>query len=260
MIERTNSPLPGALRRAATAPIRPETYRNVLYLALSIPLGALYLPIAAPFVLVAVAAIVRDPVVVAVFAVAFLPTLAFALVVSLAFVPLERRITEAVLGVEITPRSELGGRGPLYALRTLLTDRGTWSALLYLPLRFFVGVASVVVVLVTFSTGVSMLFVPLYYDLPGLYVGVPTDRPIEFHPALYFGWDRLLVGFETVVRIDAWPVTTLGEALAVAVVGLGLCLVGVWLLNGLAWLSAWSARLALAGSFDVVSAWQRREG
>lgn len=89
---------------------------------------------------------------------------------------------------------------------------------------------------------------------PGLYVGVVTDRPVEFHPALYLGWDRLLVGVETVVTLDAWRVDTAGEAAAVAAVGVGVCLVGLHLLNWLARANGWLAEQLLDGTYGPLAA------
>lgn len=58
-------------------------------------------------------------------------------------------------------------------------------------------------------TAVSMLAVPLVYDQPGVYVGVVTDSPVGIHPALYIGWNNLLVGIETVVTLPSWRIDTL---------------------------------------------------
>lgn len=230
-LPRSPSDAGGGLRSFLAVPFRPQTYRNLLYLALAFPLGIAYVVFLSVGVPLGLALT---------FVVVGVPLLALVVAVSLGLAGLERRLTQLLLGVEFASRPDLDGDF-LARLRALATDRGTWGALVYLPARFLFGLVSFVLVMNTLVTGVALLFVPFYYDQPGLYVGVVTDRPVELHPALYVGWDRLLVGIETVVTLDAWRVDALSEALAVAAVGVAVCLVGLHLLN---WLARANARVA----------------
>ncbi|ESP90044.1 sensor domain-containing protein [Candidatus Halobonum tyrrellensis] len=229
-------------------PFRPQTYRNLLYLSLAFPLGFVYVLFVSLGVSFGLALAV---------VVVGIPLLALVLAVTLGVAGVERRLTAALLGVEFTPRPRPAG-GFFDRLRAVVTDLSTWAALLYLPARFAFGVASFVLVMNTLVTGVALLFVPFYYDQPGLYVGVVSDRPVEFHPALYLGWDRLLVGVETVVTLDAWRVDTAGEAAAVAAVGVGVCLVGLHLLNWLARANGWLAERLLGGTYGPLAAVRHR--
>jgi hypothetical protein len=72
---------------------------------------------------------------------------------------------------------------------------------------------------------------------------------VELHPALYVGWNKLLVGFEAVVSLGYWRVRTLGEALVVALVGILVCLVGLNVTNGLARLAGWLTERLLDGGY-----------
>jgi hypothetical protein len=235
-----------SVRSFLAAPFRRQTYLNVLYLSLAFPLGLAY------FTLVAVGVPLGVGLA---FVVVGLPLLALVVAVALGLADVERRLTEALLGVEIeAARRPPEGASWRERVVSVATDRGTWTALVYLPSKLLVGVASFTVVTSVLTTGVALLFVPLYYDQPGLYVGVVTDRPVELHPALSVGWNRLLVGFETVFRVEAWRVTSLAEALAVAGVGVLLLLAGLQLLNWLARLSGWYARVMLGGTYDVAGA------
>lgn len=76
---------------------------------------------------------------------------------------------------------------------------------------------------------------------------------MELHPALYVGWNKLLVGFEAVLELGAWEVTTLPEALFVSVVGVLLLLLGLHLLNLLARVSKWYTEFMLGDAYSLVS-------
>lgn len=234
------------------SPFRRQTYRNLAYLALAVPLGFAY------FLLVAVGVPLGIGLA---FVVVGIPLLALLVAVALGLAGVERWLATALLDVEIDRSGpQLPGDSRRERLVSLATDRSTWTALAYLPTKLVLGTASFTLITSTLTTGVSLLLVPLYYDQPGLYVGVVTDRPVEFHPALYVGWNRLLVGYETVFRLDAWRVTTLGEAAAVALVGAFVLLVGLQLLNWLARLSGWYTRLMLDGTYDLAGAMRRAVG
>ncbi|WP_348610025.1 sensor domain-containing protein [Halobaculum rarum] len=245
----------GARRGIASfllSPFRRQTYRNLTYLALAVPLGFAY------FLLVAVGVPLGIGLA---FVVVGIPLLALLVAFALGLAGVERWLATALLDVEIDRSGpELPGDSRRERLVSLATDRTTWTALVYLPTKLILGAAAFTLITSTLTTGVSLLLVPLYYDQPGLYVGVVADRPVEFHPALYVGWNRLLVGYETVFWLDAWRVTTLVEAAAVAFVGVFVLLVGLQLLNWLARLSGWYTRLMLDGTYDVAGAVRRTVG
>ncbi|UIO98729.1 sensor domain-containing protein [Halobaculum sp. CBA1158] len=237
------------VRSFLASPLRPQTYLNLLYLSLAVPLGFAY------FMLLAIGVPIGLGLAVVVVGI---PLLVLVIAVSLGLATVERRLATFLLGVDMdrdTGRLDADSRRE--RIVAVATDRDTWTALVYLPSKLLLGVASFTVITTVVTTGASLLLVPLYYDQPGLYVGVVTDRPVELHPALYFGWNRLLVGYETVFRVEAWRVTTLGEALAVAAVGAFVVLAGLQLLNWLARLSGWYTRVMLGDTYDVIGATRR---
>ena len=242
---RTDADAGGRVAAFVTAPFRPQTYRNLAYLLLAFPLGLAY------FVFVTVGLSVGVGMAVLVVGI---PIIAATVAGALGVGGVERRLTAWLLGVEVPGRTEVDGETRRDRLWTLATDRRTWGAVVYLPVKFAVGTVALVFTMNALVTGVALLTVPLYYTEPGLYVGIVTDRPVELHPALHVGWNRLLVGLETVITIDAWRVRTLPEALVVAGAGLLLLLVGLSVLN---WLAGAHGRLTerlLAGGYDPVGA------
>lgn len=232
------------LRSFLAAPVRTQTYLNLAYLVLAFPLGLAYFV----FVTVSISLGVGLS-----FVLVGIPLLAAAVALSLVAAALERRLTAWMLDVDIPAGPQPTGDGWPERLRALATEPGTYAPLLYLPLKFAVGTVAFVVVMNALVTGVALLSVPLHYGEPGLYVGLVTNRPIELHPALHFGWNRLLVGVETVVTIEAWEVTTLAEALGAAAAGALLLLGGLAVLNWLASLHGRLTATLLGRAYDPVS-------
>lgn len=234
-------------RRFFGAPFRRRTYLNLAYLLLAFPLGIAYFALA----IVGVVGLFLSFFVVGLF------LLAGVFLAGIVLAGLERRLTARLLDVDLKPRTELSGDRRLAKLRSLLTDPKTWTGLCYLPVKFMLGLAAFVLVVTGLSTATSMLLVPFYYDAPGLYVGLVPDRAPEFHPSLYIGWNYLLVGFETVLTVGSWRITTLPRALLVGAGGIGLFLTILHLLNGMAGLWRRFARLMLAESYDPIAVIQR---
>jgi hypothetical protein len=242
------APAAAGVRSFLAVPVRRQTYLNLLYLCLSFPLGLAYFAFVALGLSLGVALAVT---------VVGLPLLAVVVAGALGLAGVERRLTALLLGVEMGPGARLSGASTRERLLSLATNHGTWTALVYLPTKLVFGVAAFVLVTTGLVTGTSLLFVPFYYDQPGVYVGVVTDGPTTFAPALTLGWNRLLVRVETAFSVGSWQVETLGQALAVAGVGALVVLVSLHLLNALARLSGWYARLMLGDSYDVVGGVRR---
>lgn len=232
------------LRRFVAVPLQPQTYLNLAYLLLAFPLGLAY------FVFVAVGVSVGLGLAIVVVGLAIL---AVTLALALGLAGFERWLTTAMLEVEIDPRTELDGDSTLEQFVTLVTDPKTWTSLLYLPAKFVLGLASFVLVVTGLSTAVSLLTLPLYYDQPGLYVGLVSDRAPEIHQTLYLGWNYLLVGFDAVITIGHWEITTFSQALVGAFVGAVLLLITLHALNALARVSGWFARVTLEDGYDPLA-------
>jgi hypothetical protein len=236
--------LRGGLRWFVSVPVRRETYRRLGYLLLAFPLGLAY------FVFLVVGLSVGVSLSILVVG---LPILALVLGATLLATQFERWLVTRLLPVEIDGRRALEGDRRRDRAFDLLTDLRTWTPFVYLPSVFVLGLVSFVVLTTGLSTALAMLLVPLYYDQPGLYVGVVTDRAPEFHQTVYLAWNQLLVGFEAVLRVGYWEITTLPQALVVAGGGLLLGLLTLHALNGLAWLFGRYATLLLEGGYDVTA-------
>lgn len=236
------------LREALAVPLRPQTYRNLLFLLLAFPLGLVYFVLLAVGLSIGVGlaiTVVGIPIVVA--------TLALATGLGAA----ERKLSALLLGIDIeppaaSPLSLADDRSVLDRVTALVTTLRTWTAVLYLASKLLLGLVSFFLIMTLLVTAVTLLVVPFVYDQPGVYVGLALDGPTTLHPALAYGWEGLLVGFRAAIELTSWQVTTLPEALLVAGLGFGLIVVALNVLNGLAWLSGQYARIMLGSSMARV--------
>ncbi|RQG92211.1 sensor domain-containing protein [Natrarchaeobius chitinivorans] len=236
------------IRRFVAVPLRRQTYLNLAYLVLAFPLGLAYFVVVTIGVSVGIGfslSIVGLPI--------GIPILLLTVGITLAVAGFERWLTAALLDLEIEPGTELDGKRHRDLLVSLLTEPKTWSSLIYVPVKFVLGVVSLVLVTTGLSTAVSMVMLPFYYDRPGLYVGVVSDRAPEIHQTLYLGWNYLLVGVEAVFTLGYWRISTLPEALLAAVLGVALLFATLHALNGLARVWGWFARTTLEDGYDPLA-------
>ncbi len=174
-----------------------QTYRNALYLLLSFPLGLAY------FITMVVGLSVGIGTAIIVVG---LGVLAGTLWLARMFGRIERQLTTALLGATFdTTRIS-----PL-KWRAALTDQRTWTTLLFLFLRFPIGVASLVAV-VLFAVSIPIMAAPMLYSF------VP-------------------------ISVDGSLISTSEDALLVSLIGCVLFLILVHVVNGL---GALSRRLATA--------------
>ncbi|WP_227133435.1 sensor domain-containing protein [Halorubellus salinus] len=225
-----SSSLTAHLRAFLGVPVRAQTYLNLCYLCLAFPLGIAYLVFVAVGLSLGVALavlLVGVPI--------FLLTVVGALVAG----SIERVLARSLLDIDLGSRALPADASLRERTVAVLTDVSTWKTVVYLPSKLAFGTLAFVLATSVLTTGVSMLLVPLYYQEPGLYVGVVTDRPVELHPSLYVAWNKLLVGFEAVWTLDAWRVRTFGDAVFVAAAGALLIVLGLHALNLLARGARW---------------------
>ncbi|KXS45212.1 MAG: hypothetical protein AWU59_76 [Methanolobus sp. T82-4] len=200
----------GALADFVNVAFRKQTYLNILYLLFTFPLGTAYF----------------------VFLVSGL-SLGFSLVIIWVGIPIliliflawweiasfERQLAIWLLDVNISPMS----RGP--ATGDSIVGKGvkrlknpvTWKSLLYLILKFPMGILSLVVTVVLITLTLSMVLSPVLYHFSPIYIG----------PFL---------------------VDTLSEALVTAVIGIFVGIVSLHLMNLLAELAGHMAVLLLGSS------------
>ena len=235
-----SSSLTARLRAFVGVPVRAQTYLNLCYLCLAFPLGIAYLV----FVTLGLGLGVGLAILLV-----GVPIFVLTVVAALVAGSIERVLARYLLDVDLGSRA-LPADGSLRERTvTVLTDVSTWKTVVYLPSKLAFGTLGFVLATSVLATGVSMLLVPLYYQEPGLYVGVVTDRPVELHPSLYVAWNKLLVGFEAVWTLDAWRVQTLGDAVVVAVGGAVLLVLGLHALNLLARGARWYTAFMLDDAY-----------
>lgn len=223
-----------SLRYIVGAPVRLQTYRNVLYLGLMFPLMI-------PFVIIyhhlltigfsiggSLSIILSG-----------IPIVILTLVLAVGMAPFERKLARVLLRADIPVSSLDPDQTSSIRIKQFVLDRWTWTAVIYLLSKFIAGIAVFYLLLTLLATSVSLLLAPLYYEyIPahiyvGSFLGVPPV--IEFTPEVLFGWDTLLVGLTTTIRIDLGQIASLPTALLVAGIGVVLLLVSLQLFNTLAW-------------------------
>ncbi len=202
-------------RRFLGVPLRSQTYRNLSYLLLALPLGIVY-----AVGLVTGTAVGTGLLLTWVGLPVLLATLAGAAVAA----GIEARLASGLVGVDAAVPTVLRefdvregvtfpGDGFADALRRLVTAPSTWTSVVLVVYKFVVGLVSFVAVVTVGSVTLALLAAPLVYDASGaLATGGAAGR----------------------YRIGSWVVSSLPEAVAVAGVGVIALIAGLNLLNRLA--------------------------
>jgi hypothetical protein len=142
--------------------IDPQTWRNLLYLFISFPLGLIY------FVVTVVLLSVGAGLIVILVGVPIL-ILAFTLVRG--FVVAERALLRTLLDA-VVPDPAPVRRPPrlLDRMMSYLSDAQLWKGLVYVLIHFAFGVVSFALVMALIPASVSLLIAPLTYNLIPYYV------------------------------------------------------------------------------------------
>ncbi len=204
--------------------VEPQSYLNILFLLLGLPLGIAY------FVFLVIGFSVGFGLVIIWVGV---PILMLVLLGSWALCQFERVLTNTLLKEDIPPwpsrnvsGEPLGEGANLSAIERLfigawrrlkshLSDRLTWTGIVYLLLRFPTGVGSFIIAVVLISVVASMLGAPAYYWV---------DEGIEF---------------------GIWQVDELWEALILTAAGIPAFFIALHIMNGTAFISGRMARVML---------------
>jgi hypothetical protein len=195
--------LQGILRSFFGVVTKGRSYLNILYLLLAFPLGIAYfifLSFGWSFGLGTLIIWIGLFVLLAVLGLSWLLS---------AF---ERQQAIHLLGAEVEPMwpaadetSELDQpRSNWDRFKDFLSNKVTWTGMVFLLLKFPLGIASFVAAVTALSVSFSFLLMPFFYR-----------------------WDAASIGF--------WDVDTLPEALLCTILGALLLVVSLHLLNGLAW-------------------------
>ena len=196
------------LARFARAPRRPQTWLNLVYLLTALPLGVAYFVVLVAGVSIGVA--------LAVILVGLLILLA-TLAATRGMAAVERGAARALLGVEIVPPADRRELPLLQRIGRWLRDAVTWKSLVFVALKFPLGIVTFVAVAASGFVSVVFLFAPL-------------------------------IVLETPVTVFGWIVDSPLQALPLTVAGIPAVVLSLNLYNGLAWLWALFARLMLGPS------------
>jgi len=184
-----------------------QSYINIVYLLLAFPLGTFY------FVSLVTGLSLGFGLVITL---AGIPVLLLVLGGSWVLCEFERKTTTAMLKEDIPPASsQPTSRGLWARVKALLNNRVTWTGMLYLLLKFPVGIA-------TFTIAVTLISVTL-----GLLVA-PAYRWAS-DPLTWGGW-----------TFDPFPWSWIGT-----IIGIPMIFISLHLMNGVALLSGQIARVML---------------
>lgn len=189
--------------------IRPQTYLRILYLLLSFPLGIGY------FVFLVTGLALGFGLMITWLGI---PILLLVLAVTWVLTQFERALAILLVQVDIPPITSpiVPDVGWWSRLKTHLKNPLTWTGMVYLLLKFPLGIASFVAVVTTVSVSVAFITAPLHYP-----------------------W------WETSIRLGFWGPDSFGDALVMSVMGIVLALVSLHGLNLLAWVCGRVAWLML---------------
>lgn len=216
-------------------PVQVQTYRNLLYLLLTLPLGTLY------FVILTTGFLTGIPLIITIVGIPII-ILLLALVVELARI--ERVLVRVLLGIDIRASPIETRHGYWVHIKRLVTDLRTWKATAYLLSEFLFGTVTFALVSSLLATSGSFLLAPLYYSQAPVvaYSPIPSSG---FTLDVLFGWDSLLVGLTTTFRLGSWQIETLPSALLIAILGVVLLVAALQLVNTLAVMWGRYARIML---------------
>ncbi|WP_267641346.1 sensor domain-containing protein [Haloarchaeobius amylolyticus] len=217
-------------------PVRLQTYKNLLYLALAFPLGLFYFVALVSGVSAGTGTLV---------VVVGVPILLVTLVVGTAFMRIETELARHLLGFDVPTRTGDATLedGVLEYVKDLLTDYGTYVSLVVTFAKFWVGVGSFVALVVWSVVSTVFMAAPFYYDRPGVSLTFGPEGSVTLLPALQFTEDFWTITLTGPVEFATGEVTTLQGALVVSAIGVVLLFLGFHLLNAAAWLLGYATKL-----------------
>lgn len=192
--------------------VRAQTYLNLLYVWLAFPLGLFYFLF---FVIGTTLGVALTIVLIGLF------ILVLVLVGWWAFAELERQMAIGLLREDIRYTRHFGAAGKSFGQQIggYFTDPVSWTSLLFLLLKFPLGVVTFVVSVFFIALSAALLTAPLTFAF----------FPIQ----ISLTWTYV------------WVIDTLGEALLAFLIGLPVALISLHVHNGMAWLWKQLARVML---------------
>ena len=192
-----------------------QSYLNILYLLLAFPLGTAY------FIFLVTGLALGFGLFITLVGI---PILLLVLGGSWVLCSIERWLARTLLNEPIPfAPSHPASKGVWPRLRAHLGNRVTWTGVLYLMLKFPIGIASFVIVTTLVAITLSMLTAPIY-------------RP----------WAE--------IDLWVWYVDDLWETFLCTLIGIPLLFISLHVMNWAAFVSGKFARVMLGKSQDVASA------
>lgn len=201
------------LKRIFGVIARGQTYLNLIYVFLAFPLGLFYFVFLVTGLSVGVATVII-----------WIGVLILVLVMgaSWLFILFERQLAIGLLQVKMDPLETPKTREAQTFWKKIgayLTNPTTWKGLLYLFLKFPLGIVYFCVLVTFVAVTFSFLGAPFYYSF--------------FHAEVYLS------------PTYYWTVDTLGKAMALFVAGIPMLFVTLHVVNGMAWISGWLSKVLL---------------
>jgi len=212
------STLSTTIRRSLGAPLRLQTYKNLLYLALTFPLGLVYFAGLVFGAALGIGLLITW---------VGLPILLVTLFAATAVAGFEAALARYLGSVNASVPTFIAefdssgglvfpGNGFVDAVKRLLTARTTWTSVVLVLAKFGFGLLSFVALTVSGAVTGAFLAAPFIYD----------------NPDVLFGIGGMVVDGD--YTVGPWVVDTFPEALVAAVVGVVFLFVALNLLNSLA--------------------------
>ncbi|MFC7236006.1 sensor domain-containing protein [Halosegnis marinus] len=204
-----------AFQRVMGAPFRGQTYRNLLYLALALPLGLGYFVGLVTGVALGVGLLIT---------LVGLPILLVTLSTTTLAASLEAWLATRLVGVEASVPAVLRestleqglvlpGDGFLDAVRRLLTAPSTWTSVVLVLSKFVFGIVSFVALVTSAAVTATLIAAPFVYEDATVSLGLVSEAGVGAY------------------SVGPWVIDTLPEALVVAAGGLVLGVLALNLLN-----------------------------
>jgi len=201
--------------------VQPQTYLNIVYILLAFPLGLSY------FIFFVVGFAVGIPLIIL-----WVGFLILLLVFAgwWVLILFERQQAISLLRVDLPPlwREDIRDKTTWEKVKAYAANPVTWLGLLFLLLKFPLGIVCFVVSVTLIAITAAFVTAPLTFSF----------LPLE----IVFSWDAI------------WRIDTFWEAVILFWIGLLVGLAGLHLMNGIAWTLARLAQFMLGGPRGVTPA------
>ncbi len=186
--------------------IDPQSYLNIVYLLVAFPLGIFY------FVFLVTGLSLGFGLIITLVGI---PILLLVFAGSWALCKLERNVAITMLKEDIPAASSQPiSQGLWSRVKALLKDSVTWTGVLYLFLKFPLGIVTFTIAVTLISVSLSLLTAPIYYSF--------VDMGLGF-----------------------WNIDMLWEAFVLTLIGIPMVFISLHLMNGAAFVSGRLARVML---------------